>query len=104
MELDWWDSHPVQAPGGTVDVVLAPAQHWSARGLGDRMATLWGGFALFGPDFHLFFAGDTAYSREFSALRARYAERQSEALGAVSTSPCCPSAPMSRAGSCATST
>ncbi|EGI77470.1 MBL fold metallo-hydrolase [Hylemonella gracilis] len=81
VELDWWDSHPVQAPGGMVDVVLAPAQHWSARGLGDRMATLWGGFAVFGPDFHLFFAGDTAYSREFTALRERYAERQSASAG-----------------------
>ena len=72
VELDWWDQHPV----GGVDVALVPAQHWSGRGLNDRMKTLWGGFAVFAPDCHLFFAGDTGYSRDFEDIRARFAERQ----------------------------
>lgn len=55
-----------------------PAQHWSARGLNDRMKTLWGGFAVFAPDCHLFFAGDTGYSRDFSRIRAHYAHRQAD--------------------------
>jgi len=81
VELDWWQAHTLPGPKGPVEVVLVPAQHWSARGLGDRMATLWGGFAVFGPDCHWFYAGDTAYSREFARMRGRFAERQSPARG-----------------------
>jgi N-acyl-phosphatidylethanolamine-hydrolysing phospholipase D len=81
VELDWWQSVEVAAPAGPVEVMLVPAQHWSARGLGDRMKTLWGGFVVLAPDCHVFFAGDTAYSRDFADLRARLAPRQSPALG-----------------------
>ncbi|MGZ5131662.1 MAG: MBL fold metallo-hydrolase [Caldimonas sp.] len=77
VELDWWDHHPV----GGVEVALVPAQHWSGRGLNDRMKTLWGGFAVFAPDCHLFFAGDTGYSRDFDDIRARFAERQTAEVG-----------------------
>jgi N-acyl-phosphatidylethanolamine-hydrolysing phospholipase D len=81
IELDWWQSHLMQTLRGTVEVMLVPAQHWSARGLGDRMMSLWGGFALFAPDCHLFYAGDTGYSRDFADMRERFAGRQSAAQG-----------------------
>jgi N-acyl-phosphatidylethanolamine-hydrolysing phospholipase D len=81
VELDWWQSVTVDSPAGLVDVLLVPAQHWSARGLGDRMMTLWGGFVVLAPDCHVFFAGDTAYSRDFADLRARLAPRQTPAHG-----------------------
>lgn len=77
VELDWWDHHRV----GDVDVALVPAQHWSGRGLNDRMKTLWGGFAVFSADCHLFYAGDTGYSRDFQDIRDRYADRQSADAG-----------------------
>lgn len=80
-ELDWWESHRLPCAKGEVEVMLVPAQHWSARGLNDRMRTLWGGFAVFGPDCHLFFAGDTAYSRDFRDMRERFAERQAPTRG-----------------------
>jgi N-acyl-phosphatidylethanolamine-hydrolysing phospholipase D len=82
VELDWWDSHTLQDAGGVgVEVVLVPAQHWSARGLNDRMLTLWGGFAVFSPDCHLFYAGDTGYSRDFTDVRQRFAARQNARRG-----------------------
>jgi N-acyl-phosphatidylethanolamine-hydrolysing phospholipase D len=71
-ELDWWQSHRL----GEVEFVLTPVQHWSGRGLGDRMATLWGGYAVFAPDLHWFFSGDTGYSKDFTDIRARFAARQ----------------------------
>lgn len=77
VELDWWDSHRI----GEVEVVLVPAQHWSGRGLNDRMKTLWGGFVLLAPDCHLFFAGDTGYSRDFDDIRRHFAPRQTAAAG-----------------------
>jgi len=72
VELDWWQAQRV----GDVEVVLTPAQHWSGRGLSDRMQTLWCGFAVFAPDFQLFYAGDTGYSQDFSDIRAHFAARQ----------------------------
>lgn len=72
VELDWWQHVTLK---GT-DIVFTPAQHWSGRGLDDRMKTLWGGFAVFAPDAHLFFAGDTGYSRDFVDIRERFAHRQ----------------------------
>ncbi|MBX3618371.1 MAG: MBL fold metallo-hydrolase [Rhizobacter sp.] len=81
VELDWWESHRLQAHGREVEVMLVPAQHWSARGVNDRMATLWGGFGVFAHHCHLFYAGDTAYSRDFRDMRERFADRQSPADG-----------------------
>ncbi len=81
VELDWWQSHHLRTGHGGAEVTLVPAQHWSGRGLTDRMRTLWGGFAVLADDCHLFFAGDTAYSRDFADMRAHFAPRQTPALG-----------------------
>jgi N-acyl-phosphatidylethanolamine-hydrolysing phospholipase D len=72
VELDWWQTHRI----GAVEIALTPVQHWSGRTLTDRMETLWGGFAVFAPDFHLYYSGDTGYSPDFADTRARFAERQ----------------------------
>ncbi|MBI3347157.1 MAG: MBL fold metallo-hydrolase [Burkholderiales bacterium] len=77
VELDWWQAHQLDG----VDIALVPAQHWSARGLNDRMKTLWGGFAVFAPDCQLFFAGDTGYSRDFADIRERFSHRQQSHQG-----------------------
>lgn len=71
VELDWWQGHTL----GGVEIVLTPVQHWSARGLTDRLQTLWGGWALFASDFQAFFAGDTGYSPDFADIHARFAPR-----------------------------
>jgi N-acyl-phosphatidylethanolamine-hydrolysing phospholipase D len=74
VELDWWQGHSI---GGT-EFVFTPVQHWSGRGLTDRLATLWGGWAVFAPDFQFFFSGDTGYSKDFADIRERFAARQGE--------------------------
>ncbi len=71
VELDWWQSHQL----GSSEILLAPVQHWSGRGLHDRMHTLWGGFAVLSPGLHWFFSGDTGYSRDFADLRQRLRAR-----------------------------
>ncbi len=75
VELDWWQAHKLN---DQTEVVLTPVQHWSGRGLADRLATLWGGFALFTPDFQVFHAGDTGYSPDFAEIRRRFSNRQGE--------------------------
>jgi N-acyl-phosphatidylethanolamine-hydrolysing phospholipase D len=77
VELDWWEHHTVQG----VEFHLTPVQHWSARSVTDRSATLWGGWAVFGADFHWYYAGDTGYSRDFADTAKQFAPRQTEALG-----------------------
>jgi N-acyl-phosphatidylethanolamine-hydrolysing phospholipase D len=77
VELDWWEHHTIQG----VEFHLTPVQHWSARSVNDRSATLWGGWAVFGADFHWYYAGDTGYSRDFADTAKHFALRQTEALG-----------------------
>ncbi len=81
-EMDWWDRHDVAVPGrGAVELHFTPVQHWSARSISDRRATLWGGYALFAPDFHAYFGGDTGYSPDFVDTQKHFASRQSAAQG-----------------------
>ncbi len=61
VELDWWDTHRHRG----VAFQLVPVQHWSARGLGGRNRTLWGGWAVHAPDLHWYFSGDAGYSTDF---------------------------------------
>ena len=77
IEMDWWDKQEVRG----VEFHFTPVQHWSARSLGDRNTSLWGGFAVFAPDFHWYFSGDTGYSNDFADTRARFAARQQPANG-----------------------
>jgi N-acyl-phosphatidylethanolamine-hydrolysing phospholipase D len=76
-ELDWWDSVHVK---GT-EFYFTPVQHWSTRSLGDRNQTLWGGWAVLGPQLHWYFSGDTGYSQDFADTKARFAPRQSADQG-----------------------
>ncbi len=72
VEMDWWDRQVVKG----VEFNFTPVQHWSARSFGDRSQTLWGGYAVFAPDFHWYFSGDTGYTKDFADTKARFAERQ----------------------------
>ncbi len=71
-EFDWWKGSD-NAGGTGLRITLTPAQHWSARGLGDRNRALWGGFFLDGKGASgagqaippVWFAGDTGYAPGF---------------------------------------
>ncbi|MGO4855206.1 MBL fold metallo-hydrolase [Phaeovulum sp. W22_SRMD_FR3] len=68
---DWGDSIALTP---TARVHLVPAQHWSARGLGDRREALWAGFMLQTDPGQVYFAGDTGYGTGaiFRAMHARF--------------------------------
>jgi len=67
-ELDWWGELEFRG----VRIACTPAQHFSARGLNDRFATLWAGFALESGGRRLYFAGDSGYHPEFTKIGERY--------------------------------
>jgi L-ascorbate metabolism protein UlaG (beta-lactamase superfamily) len=58
-ELDWWDEIKLN---DSISVLCVPAQHFSARGMFDRNATLWCGYVLKTSKGNIYFAGDTGYN------------------------------------------
>lgn len=69
-ELDWWESHRV--PGTEVEVVAAPSQHFSGRGLKDRNATLWSSLVIRSPKHTVFFSGDTGLTDQYAEIARRF--------------------------------
>ncbi len=80
-ELDWWGQadlgRAAQGASGTgLRLRFTPAQHWSRRTPWDTNASLWGGYMIEwrrrgAPDWRFLFPGDTGYSADFKAIRAR---------------------------------
>ena len=68
---DWHDR--IVLPQGLA-TALTRANHWSARGLGDRRMALWAGHWLETPAGSVWFAGDTGYGDGaiFRDIRARH--------------------------------
>ncbi|MGU3538222.1 MBL fold metallo-hydrolase [Methylobacterium sp. A54F] len=70
---DWGESVDL---GGGLAVHLTPANHWSARGLGDKRMALWCAFVLTCPAGVHYHVGDTGLGDGaiFRAVRARFGE------------------------------
>jgi L-ascorbate metabolism protein UlaG (beta-lactamase superfamily) len=69
VELDWWEAY--RLPGTELEVVAAPAQHFSGRGLKDRNRTLWASLVVRGPQHSVFFSGDTGLTMQYKEIRRR---------------------------------
>ena len=64
VERDWWQS--VDTP--VFSATCTPAQHFSARSLGDRGDTLLCGWTITADGVRVYFAGDTALHPEFGGI------------------------------------
>ena len=70
IEMDWGDQ---QQFNDITQIHATPSQHWSARGLGDRLETLWASWVMSIGDYDVFFAGDTGYNPiQFKAIGAQF--------------------------------
>ncbi len=63
VELDWWDRTTL----GYLEIACTPARHASGRGVTDKDAKLWAGYALRGPHHRAYYSGDSGL---FPGLRA----------------------------------
>jgi len=66
-EMDWWD----QLPLGDIKIHFTPTQHFSGRGLTDRLKTLWGGWVLETAKEKIWFSGDGGYGSHFREIGRR---------------------------------
>ncbi len=67
-ELDWYESKVYRG----VRLTLAPARHFSGRGLWDRDSTLWGSWIISSDSLNVYFSGDSGYSDTFKTIGQRY--------------------------------
>ncbi|KAJ2744145.1 Protein-lysine N-methyltransferase efm4 [Coemansia sp. BCRC 34301] len=71
---DWWDEFHITVPGidGEFTLACTPAQHMTARGVFDQMASLWSSWVVRGPSGgKFFFSGDTGYSAVYGNEEAK---------------------------------
>jgi L-ascorbate metabolism protein UlaG (beta-lactamase superfamily) len=67
-ELNWWQG--IQLHG--VDLIAAPSQHFSGRGLLDGNRTLWASWVIRSATRSVFFSGDTGYHSGFKLIGERF--------------------------------
>ncbi len=67
-ELYWGES--VEMAG--IHFTCTPAQHFSGRGMGDKMKTLWSSWVIKGQHHKLFFSGDSGYFDGFKKIGDTY--------------------------------
>ena len=85
-ELDWGESRPV----GAVTATLAPARHFSGRGLSDRDATLWGSWILAGPSHRVYYSGDSGYFDGYREIGAAHGPFDATLMSLASYGPTWP--------------
>ncbi|QKI88612.1 MBL fold metallo-hydrolase [Thiomicrorhabdus xiamenensis] len=66
-ELDWWEA----AENDTLKITVAPAQHFSGRGLFDRNKTLWASWVIKSAQYNLYFGADSGYFDGFREIGER---------------------------------
>lgn len=63
-EMDWWQSTEMNG----IAYTATPSRHFSGRGLTDRDATQWAGWALQADGQKIYFSGDSGYGPHFREI------------------------------------
>lgn len=67
-ELNWWDEKEFQG----LTIALAPAKHFSGRGILNQNSTLWGGWVIIGNQSRFYTSGDGGYDAHFKEIGNKY--------------------------------
>lgn len=67
-EYTWWQSDSFKLGAHNIVFTFLPAFHWSQRGIFDKNKSLWGSWMIEVNGKKIYFAGDTAYARHFTAI------------------------------------
>lgn len=67
-ELDWWESVQLDH----INLIAAPARHFSGRGLSDRNKTQWASWIIQGKYEQIYFSGDSGYGPHFKEIGEKY--------------------------------
>jgi L-ascorbate metabolism protein UlaG (beta-lactamase superfamily) len=68
VELDWWGERTQD----NVQIVCAPARHFSGRGLFDRDKTLWASWCLLTEGQRVYFGGDSGQMPTYRDIGKKY--------------------------------
>ncbi len=71
-ELGWWDNFKISNnPGGAIELIAAPARHFSGRSF-TRNKTLWSSFILIAGNYRIYIGADSGYDRHFKTIGEKY--------------------------------
>lgn len=68
VELNWHDSIIIR----DVEIIAAPTQHFSGRGLTDKNKTLWASYVFKGERHSAYYTGDGGYDARFKEIGKQY--------------------------------
>ncbi|MFW5497651.1 MULTISPECIES: MBL fold metallo-hydrolase [unclassified Maridesulfovibrio] len=68
VELNWHESITIR----DVEIISAPTQHFSGRGLTDRNKTLWTSYVFKGERHRAYYSGDGGYDGRFKKIGQQY--------------------------------
>jgi L-ascorbate metabolism protein UlaG (beta-lactamase superfamily) len=71
-KTDWQEKHVLKKSQGELVMQFLPVQHWSSRTPFDRLATLWGSWALLTDKKAVWFSGDLGYSQDTANIGKQF--------------------------------
>ncbi|KWU58217.1 hypothetical protein AWW70_20885 [Bacillus mycoides] len=67
-EHNWWD----EITFDNINLVCAPARHFSGRSMTDKDRSLWCSWLIIGQETKVFFSGDSGYAPHFKEIGNKY--------------------------------
>ena len=70
-ELDWWETKQITVGTNHIELIAAPARHFSGRSF-TRNKTLWSSFVLTSGNYRIYIGADSGYDSHFKTIGDKY--------------------------------